>query len=130
MCKFKRTVTFCSLLVIVGLLFVAPTAPILAMPASPRILTRVQPDGTKIKLRLRGDENMHWMETLAGYIVLKDKKDGFWKYTLPKKDKWGFDVIKDAKVGIADPVKLKLKKRHLPDPKLKPKRKRFGPVKK
>lgn len=95
-----------------------------AVPASPRVLTLKQPDGTEIKLQLKGDENCHWHETTDGYIVKKDE-DGFWKYTTPKKDQWGFDVIKDAKVGSADPKKLKLKKRDLPEPKLRPKR-RYG----
>lgn len=92
-----------------------------AVPASPRVLNLIQPDGTEIKLRLGGDENCTWHETLDGYIVVKDKADGFWKYTTPKEDQWGFDIIKDAKVGFADPEKLKLKKRDLPDPKFKPK---------
>lgn len=122
----RKIIMFVGFLSLVSL-FLSQT--VQAIPASPNILNKVQPDGTKIKLRLKGDENLHWIETLKGYIVLKDK-DGFWKYTTPKKDKWGFDIIKDAKVGIADPKKLKLKKRDLPDIKLKPKRKRYGPSKK
>jgi M6 family metalloprotease-like protein len=43
--------------------------------ASPAITTpvrKLQPDGTEIMVRLRGDEKIHWMETLDGYTLLHD----------------------------------------------------------
>ena len=47
-----------------------------AVPAYPGIITRVQPDGSTIQLRLCGDESNHWMTTPEGRpLVLSD--DGF-----------------------------------------------------
>ena len=37
-----------------------------AVPAKPGIITLVQSDGTEVKVRLRGDENYHYYETLDG----------------------------------------------------------------
>lgn len=123
-----RQISKSLLIISLGIGFFAGAfLPVYAVPAAPGILVKTQPDGKKIKLRLKGDENLHWFETLQGYIVQKDK-DGFWKYTKPKKDKWGFEIIKDAKVGVADPKKLGLKPRDLPDKKFRPKKIRYGPA--
>ena len=37
-----------------------------AVPAKPGIITLKQPDGSVLKVRLRGDENYHYYETLDG----------------------------------------------------------------
>lgn len=43
-----------------------------AMPADPRPFDFTQPDGTKVKLRLRGDEFFHWHEDMTGFAVVRD----------------------------------------------------------
>jgi M6 family metalloprotease-like protein len=49
------------------------------MPAAPTIHELVQPDGTRIKARLWGDEWMHGWETAEGYTIVKNAK-GFWTF--------------------------------------------------
>lgn len=46
--------------------------PLLAVTANPEPIVKRQPDGTEITVRLRGDEKVHWMETLDGYTLLYD----------------------------------------------------------
>jgi hypothetical protein len=43
---------------------------VLANPAAPITLQILQPDGTKFKAKLKGDERYHWYETEAGNISL------------------------------------------------------------
>ncbi len=50
-----------------------------AVPAYPKKVTTTQPDGTKIEVFLRGDENYHWAETVDGYTLLRDKEN-FWTF--------------------------------------------------
>lgn len=50
-----------------------------AVPAWPGIITVLQPDGTAIELRLRGDEFAHWGETPDGYTLLRDA-EGWWSF--------------------------------------------------
>jgi M6 family metalloprotease-like protein len=49
-----------------------PAVGLQAAPAEPAPVRRVQPDGTEIVIRQRGDEQVHWMETLDGYTLLYD----------------------------------------------------------
>jgi M6 family metalloprotease-like protein len=89
-----------------------------AVPATPKLLDFVQPDGTKIQLHLRGDEYFSWHETADGYVVVKDSPDGFWKYARPVAGKVAFRAVAGARVGKADPKRLGLTKRMLPEAKL------------
>jgi M6 family metalloprotease-like protein len=53
----------------------------LATPADPnarRLL--IQPDGKSFPARIWGDEYYHGYETVDGYTVIRDFKDGYWKY--------------------------------------------------
>ncbi|MDR1681059.1 MAG: M6 family metalloprotease domain-containing protein [Prevotellaceae bacterium] len=43
-----------------------------AVTANPAPIIKIQPDGTEITVRLRGDEKVHWMETLDGYTLMYD----------------------------------------------------------
>ncbi len=43
-----------------------------AVPAVPWAVEKVQPDGTKISIFLKGDENVHWMESADGYTLMYD----------------------------------------------------------
>ena len=44
-----------------------------AVPACPEAIDLQQPDGTAIRLHVRGDEWVHWMEDQEGYAVLHDQ---------------------------------------------------------
>lgn len=103
-----------------GLIFAvcALTQQTFAVPADPMPREVTQPDGTKFKLRLRGDEYFSWHETEDGYAIVQDAKDGFWKYAKPAKDKAEFRAVPNAKVRATDPVKLGLKKHDMPDSKV------------
>ena len=57
-------------------LLVAGAAAAWAVPAYPGLVTRIQPDGSTIRVRLFGDESAHWMATEDGRpLVLAS--DGF-----------------------------------------------------
>ena len=45
-----------------------------AIPASPYSFDVVQPDGTRITLRVRGDERFNWLEDLNGFTVVVDNR--------------------------------------------------------
>lgn len=51
----------------------------LAIKANPNPVTVEQPDGTRITIRLHGDESFHYVTTVDGYLIKRDK-DGFFKY--------------------------------------------------
>ena len=50
-----------------------------AIPADPTPIQVTQPDGSKLTLRLQGDEFVHYTTTLDGYTVLKNA-DGYYTY--------------------------------------------------
>lgn len=52
-----------------------------AIKADPKPVKVVQPDGTTLVVRQRGDESFHFTVTTDGYMVRKDK-DGFFKYVV------------------------------------------------
>ena len=45
-----------------------------AVPAVPWPVEKVQPDGTKISVYLKGDERVNWMECLEGYTLMYDSQ--------------------------------------------------------
>jgi M6 family metalloprotease-like protein len=45
-----------------------------AVPAVPWPVEIRQPDGTKVTVRIRGDEKAHWMESPDGYTLMYDSK--------------------------------------------------------
>lgn len=53
--------------------------PVFSMPAFPGELSYVQPDGTTVKYKLKGDEHHHWIESLDGHI-LKKADNGYLVY--------------------------------------------------
>jgi hypothetical protein len=95
-----------------------PVSPATAAPASPDPVEVVQPDGTRIQIRLRGDEYFSWQETEEGYAVVKDTADNFWKYAQPATNRAAFAALPEARVGVADPVKLGLRKHAMPPAEL------------
>ena len=86
-----------------------------AVPASPEPVEISQPDGAKIRLRLRGDEYFSWHETTNGYVVVKDAGDGFWKFARPVSGQVEFRAVAGARVDRVDPAGLGLKKHELPE---------------
>lgn len=49
-----------------------------AMPARPGAFTVTQPDGTKLVVRLHGDEFGHWMTDVQGHVI-RQEEDGFFR---------------------------------------------------
>ncbi|OGV37244.1 MAG: hypothetical protein A2X48_12745 [Lentisphaerae bacterium GWF2_49_21] len=106
------------LLIFLLSVFFITTTSLFAVPANPKAVEVVQPDGKKVKIKNRGDEHFSWQEDEKGYVVKKDKADGFWKYAVPKKNEAAFDVLPNDKVGETNPQAKGLKKGDLPDKKL------------
>src|SRR5665647_42168 len=81
-----------------------------AMPAYPKPIEVIQPDGTKLTILLKGDEYFHYAQSMDGYI-LKQNQKGF--YTFATLDTEGLlqssDVvarnIEDRKIEEADFLK-------------------------
>jgi len=46
--------------------------PLFAVPAFPWAVEKVQPDGTKISVYIKGDEKVNWMESVDGYTLMYD----------------------------------------------------------
>ncbi|MDR2362170.1 MAG: M6 family metalloprotease domain-containing protein [Prevotellaceae bacterium] len=57
---------------IVLFLFLLAVTTVSAVTADPTPIIKFQPDGTEVTVRLRGDEKVHWMETLDGYTLMYD----------------------------------------------------------
>lgn len=51
-----------------------------AVIANPKAVEVSQPDGSKIKICLKGDEFYSWNEDSSGYTILKDNKSKYWVY--------------------------------------------------
>ncbi|HPB05804.1 MAG TPA: hypothetical protein PKX60_06150, partial [Prolixibacteraceae bacterium] len=55
-----------------------------AVMAYPYHIAYKQPDGTTVRIKLKGDERVRWAETADGYSLLRNKNGG-WEYgTLDK----------------------------------------------
>ena len=67
-------------LVILVAFGVALVPPAFSAPANPKPFVLEQPDGTRFRARLFGDEWVNGTETLDGYTIIKDKATGYWKY--------------------------------------------------
>jgi len=81
--------------------------------ADPRPKVKTQPDGSKVTLRLRGDEYYMWMEDEAGYTVVKDEATG--QYVYAQLDKTGTKLeATDKVVGSVSPVTSSLAPKILP----------------
>lgn len=115
MTRSSRTlnVRFYCLLVILGS---CPIQPATAVPAFPGNVEVTQPDGTKLVLRAKGDENFAWDETVDGYPVVRDSGDGYWKFAQPATDRPEFIPIPEAVVGMVDPSAYGASQHALPAP--------------
>jgi M6 family metalloprotease-like protein len=57
---------------------------VVAVKAYPFPIKYTQPDGTVVNIKLKGDENARWAETIDGYSLLRNAKGG-WEYGITNK---------------------------------------------
>ena len=81
-----------------------------AVSANPNSFREVQPDGTVLQLRVRGDEHFNWTEDTAGYTVVNSK--GWYEYA--RLNPQGRLVPTGLKVGLNNPRAYGLSKGILP----------------
>jgi M6 family metalloprotease-like protein len=94
-----------------GLLFVWIGQEAFAVPAVPWPVEKVQPDGKKITVYLRGDEKVHWMESLDGYTLMYDSQ----KYVVyAEQDRQGNLIPSKVKPGEKLPSNIKKGLRYSP----------------
>jgi len=85
-----------------------------ANTANPNPILEIQPDGTAIEIRVRGDEHLNWSEDKDGYTIVRHQ--GWYKYA--KQDNNGRLKASQHIVGQANPKALGLQKRILPSAKV------------
>jgi hypothetical protein len=56
----------------------------MAVPAYPHPIKYEQADGTTLTIVMRGDESLHWQETIDGYTLLRNNK-GIFEYAAKNK---------------------------------------------
>ncbi len=84
---------------LIALAVAAAPGAAMANSASPHPVHAIQPDGTEIVLRLRGNERFHWQEDANGYTVLRDGG----RYVYARRGPDGNLTPTDLQVGQADP---------------------------
>lgn len=78
------------------------------VPANPDPIETTQPDGTKITIKIKGDEFYGWHEDKDGYTIIKDTTTRFWSYA---HDNGVGDLISSKDfVGKVNPKNLSIKK--------------------
>jgi hypothetical protein len=99
----------------------SPTGPgsssaprLIGMTASPHAFEETQPDGTPVRLHIRGGVDFHWLEDQDGYTVLKDGPN----YVYARLDQAGRLTPSDLLVGKANPSHAGLHRRTLPSPEV------------
>jgi M6 family metalloprotease-like protein len=105
---------------IFGLLLLALLRPWTAhaINASAEPVDLQQPDGTRITLRVQGDEFFHYYEDLNGFTVMRDRGN----YVYANLDATGNFSPTPWAVGKADPAAQGLKKKILPPAQIRGKR--------
>jgi M6 family metalloprotease-like protein len=91
-------------------LLIATAPQALAVQARPGTFQDLQPDGTTITLRVRGDEHFNWTEDADGYTVIHNK--GWYEYA--RINPQGKMVPTGLKVGLNNPRANGLKRGALP----------------
>ena len=59
---------------------------LVAVPATPFLITFENPDGSRFQAHLRGDEYFSWIETGNKLIIVKNEASGFFEFAVVKKD--------------------------------------------
>lgn len=101
-----------AIFTLLGLLVAAGGRTANAIVASPHAVELVQPDQTRITLRIRGDERFHWYEDLDGFSVVRDGN----KYVYARLNRQGNLVPTSLAVGKGDPRATGLRPGMLPKP--------------
>ena len=86
-----------------------------AINASPAAVELQQPDGTKIKLHIRGDEFFNWFEDERGFTVIRNQGS----YVYANLDAGGKLAPTAMQVGRGDPQAAGLPKGLLPSPEIR-----------
>jgi len=73
----KESIKIVSLTVIIFFF----TQLLFAVPANPTPITYTQPNGDTLTVKIKGDERVHWSETMDGYTLLHNKA-GFLTYAV------------------------------------------------
>lgn len=79
------------------------------VPANPNPFQYSQPDSTKITLILKGDENLHWAESIDGYTLLSSEEGGYEYAKLDKSE----NLINSGKLAHEENLRTKNEKRFL-----------------
>ncbi len=85
-----------------------------AIEANPNPVIEMQPDGTIVELRVKGDEHHHWNEDKDGYTIMRH--NGWYKYAEKDTSAKNKGRLKASNhiVGKANPKALGLQKRLKP----------------
>jgi len=59
---------------------------LIAVPATPFLITFENPDGSRFQAHLRGDEYFSWIETVNKLIIVKNEASGFFEFAVVKRD--------------------------------------------
>lgn len=94
---------------------------VFAMPANPQVFSDTQPDGAEVTLRVKGDENFHWLVDQDGYAVVRVGNG----YNYARLDSLGKLSSTPNRVGHVNPADIGLKKGIVPDI---PRYKKFGTI--
>ena len=84
-----------------------------AVSANPNTFEEIQPDGTPVSLRVRGDEHFNWTEDMLGYTVIRNK--GWYEYA--RVNPQGRLVPTGLRLGHANPAAFGLSPGMLPSAK-------------
>lgn len=87
-----------------------------AVMANPNPIELKQPDGTKIIVKLKGDEFYSWFEDIDGYTIVRDPQTNYWSYA--QKNSFGDLEPSQNIVGKSKPINLSIKKSLKDDNKL------------
>ncbi len=71
--------------ILLGTIFISLTSNAHAVPAYPHTVEYTQPDGKVIQMNLKGDEYVHWAETIDGYTILQNEQ-GYYVYAVKNTD--------------------------------------------
>ena len=75
-----------KLKILTALILAGFAVKLLAVPATPFLITFAQPDGSTFQAHLKGDEYFSWIETKNKMILVKSKTSGFFEFALIKRD--------------------------------------------
>jgi len=101
-----------KLFIIIALVFIsyfAVHAQVNKSQASKKPIEYKQPDGTNLTIVLKGDEKLHWAETIDGYTLLSNK-DGGYEYAKLDKHK---NLISSGKLAHESEKRTKKETRAL-----------------